>query len=257
MAAGETLLIVARPGSLAAAATATLAFRGESRPMWPGDGRFWGLLAVPIDSDDRAEALAVTFLDASGAALRTLRDEFAVVRLERPVEHIDVVPEQATLLSPESTLRETEIRREQFAPSGSAPAWTGPFAAPAEGSISAPFGVGRSYDDGPVSGYHTGTDYVGETGTPVRAAGPGRVSWTGDMPIRGGSVIVDHGGGVRTGYHHLHRIDVEVGDAVGAGDTLGGLGSTGLSTGPHLHWELTVHGVNVNPETWLSRSFLP
>ena len=258
VAAGETLLVVARPGSLAgAAAAAAIEFRGESRRMLAGDGVFWDLLAVPIDADDRTGSVAVTILDAGGAALRTLRDEFAIVRIERPIDRIEVPTEQESLLGPEPGREEAEIRRAQFAPSGAAPAWTGKFARPVDGPVSAPFGVGRSYDGGPVNSHHSGTDYAGETGEPVRAAGPGRVVWTGAMPIRGNTVIVDHGGGVRTGYHHLDRIGVAVGDAVETGDTLGDLGSTGLSTGPHLHWELLVHGVNVNPETWLSRTFLP
>jgi murein DD-endopeptidase MepM/ murein hydrolase activator NlpD len=75
------------------------------------------------------------------------------------------------------------------------------------------------------------------------------------MPIRGNSVIVDHGGGVKTGYHHLLDTSVVVGQQVEAGALLGHVGSTGFSTGPHLHWELTIFGVNVDPETWTTRVF--
>ena len=76
------------------------------------------------------------------------------------------------------------------------------------------------------------------------------------MPIRGNSVIVDHGAGLMTGYHHLSRIDVAVDDLVQAGTQLGALGATGLTTGPHVHWEVIVHGVNVDPLPWLFNSFL-
>ena len=75
------------------------------------------------------------------------------------------------------------------------------------------------------------------------------------MPIRGNSVIIDHGGGVKTGYHHLRAILVEVGQEVVAGTVVGEMGSTGLSTGPHLHWELTIYGVNVDPKTWTRVDF--
>ena len=107
------------------------------------------------------------------------------------------------------------------------------------------FGSGRSYNGGPVTSFHRGVDYGGNAGDPVLAAAPGRVSWTGAMPLRGNSVIIDHGAGVKTGYHHLSAIGVAVDDVVAAGDVIGELGSTGVSTGPHLHWEVSVHGVNV------------
>ena len=77
------------------------------------------------------------------------------------------------------------------------------------------------------------------------------------MPIRGNTVILDHGAGVRTGYHHLDVTRVEVGQTIEAGVLLGMIGSTGLSTGPHLHWELTIYGVNVDPMTWTRVGFTP
>ena len=122
--------------------------------------------------------------------------------------------------------------------------------------ITAPFGTGRSYNGAPVSSYHRGVDYASPAGDPVLASAPGRVGWVGEMPIRGNSVIVDHGAGLMTGYHHLSRIDVTVDDLVQAGTQLGALGATGLTTGPHVHWEVIVHGVNVDPLPWLFNSFL-
>ena len=77
------------------------------------------------------------------------------------------------------------------------------------------------------------------------------------MPIRGNSVLLDHGAGVVTGYHHLLEIDVRPGQIVDAGDVIAKMGSTGFSTGPHLHWEMTIYGVNVDPMTWTKRAFLP
>jgi murein DD-endopeptidase MepM/ murein hydrolase activator NlpD len=77
------------------------------------------------------------------------------------------------------------------------------------------------------------------------------------MPIRGNTVILDHGAGVRTGYHHLDETRVEVGQVVEAGVVIGLMGSTGLSTGPHLHWEMTIYGVNVDPMTWTRVDFTP
>lgn len=93
-------------------------------------------------------------------------------------------------------------------------------------------------------GYHTGVDYAAPTGTPVIACKFGKVleakdgvSWGDSYGI---SVIIDHGQGVRAVYAHLSKINVKVGDKVGAGDKIGEIGSTGNSTGPHLHLETRI-----------------
>jgi murein DD-endopeptidase MepM/ murein hydrolase activator NlpD len=68
--------------------------------------------------------------------------------------------------------------------------------------------------------------------------------------VRGNAVVLDHGRGVFTGYWHLQKLEVKAGDRVVAGQMLGEVGSTGLSTGPHLHWEMRVRGVAVDPLQW-------
>jgi murein DD-endopeptidase MepM/ murein hydrolase activator NlpD len=76
------------------------------------------------------------------------------------------------------------------------------------------------------------------------------------LQVRGKVVILDHGLGVFSGFWHLSQIDVEVGQVVGRGEKVGLVGSTGLSTGPHLHWEMRVHNVPVFPIQW-TRQELP
>lgn len=108
-----------------------------------------------------------------------------------------------------------------------------------------------------MGNFHSGADLAAEEGTPIAAAAAGRVSWVGAMPIRGNSVILDHGQGVKTGYHHLLEIAVEAGQTLDPGSVVGALGATGLTTGPHLHWELTIWGTNVDPMTWTRQAFVP
>ena len=74
------------------------------------------------------------------------------------------------------------------------------------------------------------------------------------LAVRGNAVILDHGAGLHTGYWHLSKIDVNVGQQVKAGDKLGEVGTTGLSTGAHLHWEMRVGVTPVDPLTWLRRA---
>jgi len=90
----------------------------------------------------------------------------------------------------------------------------------------------------------------------VLAAASGIVVLAEELQVRGRAVILDHGAGVMSGYFHLSEIGVETGDRVSAGQVLGSVGATGLVTGSHLHWEMRVNGVAVNPQDWLGRRFV-
>jgi murein DD-endopeptidase MepM/ murein hydrolase activator NlpD len=117
------------------------------------------------------------------------------------------------------------------------------------------FGNRRSYNNGPYESFHSGLDFCGTVGTELYAVAPGKVTYTDTLIVRGGVVVIDHGWGVYTAYDHLSEILVQPGDIVRTGQVIGLGGDTGRTTGPHLHWEVWVGGVQVNPVDWLSRSF--
>ena len=133
--------------------------------------------------------------------------------------------------------------------------WNGPLLRPNSGEITTIYGV-RRYYNGVFSQdyYHRGVDYAGAYGSPVVAPAAGRVSLVGresqGFIIHGNVVGIDHGQGVASILMHLSRIDVKEGDFVQAGQVIGALGSTGASTGPHLHWGLYVNGQSVDPVPW-------
>jgi murein DD-endopeptidase MepM/ murein hydrolase activator NlpD len=135
--------------------------------------------------------------------------------------------------------------------------WQGLFSYPLQGEFrtTAPFGQRRSYAGGPVTSYHTGHDYGADTGRPVYAPITGTVALAEPLDVRGQVVILDHGLGVFTGFWHLSQIDVEGGQVVGRGERVGLVGNTGLSTGPHLHWEMRVRNVPVDPRQWTRQAF--
>lgn len=127
-----------------------------------------------------------------------------------------------------------------------------PLARPLDGvrTITSEFGV-RSDPFLGIGAMHTGLDFRAEVGDPVHVTGPGRVVSAGRQGGYGLCVDVDHGNGVVTRYGHLSAISVSTGDTVRAGDRIGLAGSTGRSTGPHLHYETRVAGEAVDPRDWL------
>lgn len=124
--------------------------------------------------------------------------------------------------------------------------WTGRFSPPVSGRITSRFG----YRVHPVLGVrklHTGVDFAVPSGTAVRAAGSGVVVHAGWLGAYGNAVIIDHGGGVSTLYGHNSSVRVSVGQSVSQGDVVASSGSTGYSTGPHVHFEVRRGGRPVNP----------
>lgn len=121
---------------------------------------------------------------------------------------------------------------------------------PVEGRIGSTFGPRIHPILGTLRKHH-GVDLSAPEGTPVLAAGPGRVVRAGDAGGYGLLVTLDHGGSLETRYAHLSAIDVAAGDPILRGQVLGRVGSTGLSTGPHLHFELRIGGEPVNPAPWI------
>jgi len=99
--------------------------------------------------------------------------------------------------------------------------------------------------------FHAGVDFGGALMTPITATGPGVVSFAGVRSGYGNTVEVDHGSGMKTRYAHLHRITVRPGERVAVGQRVGGMGTTGRSTGVHLHYEVWVNGRVQNPDRFL------
>ncbi len=113
---------------------------------------------------------------------------------------------------------------------------------------------GFGYRSDPFTGggaMHNGLDFKGPVGTPILAAAPGRISSVGWQGGYGQTIEIDHGQGIMTRYAHLSGYDARVGDMVAAGEKIGRMGSTGRSTGSHLHFEVRINGTAVNPRRFL------
>lgn len=122
---------------------------------------------------------------------------------------------------------------------------------PTEGKISSSFGWRKSPFGGRSEGFHDGLDLANNTGTPIVAAGDGKVIWAGWKPVYGRTIEISHGNGLVTKYGHNSKLLVNVGDKVKKGQTIAIMGTTGRSTGPHLHFSLLKQNVPVDPYIYL------
>lgn len=164
-------------------------------------------------------------------------------------------------LDPSSTEPENNQILSITSPVSATRYWNGIFTSPAvyPDEFTSFYGTRRTYfglnSDLVVEGFHTGLDFAGGEGLQIFAPAPGRVVFSGPLTVRGNATIIDHGWGVYSGFWHQSERYVSVGDLVEQGQVIGLVGGTGRVTGPHLHWEVWVNGVQVNPLDWLDQAY--
>lgn len=217
--------------------------------FWEENGIWYALQGVRNDAPLGARHVSVSAVTAGGATL-TAADDYTVVAGEFSVTRITLPPGQEGLLDP--TVMNTEWQQLLGITARVTPAryWDGPFILPAVGPVSDHFGTRRSYNGGPATDPHQGTDIGASAGAAVVAANTGKVVFAGEWMVRGNAVIVDHGQGVFSGYYHMSKILVGVGDTVLKGQIIGNVGETGMSTAPHLHWDMIVQSAHTSPLLW-------
>ncbi|HRX03572.1 MAG TPA: peptidoglycan DD-metalloendopeptidase family protein [Anaerolineae bacterium] len=221
------------------------------------DGSWWGLLAIAALAEPGYWPLDLHWVDPASGQETTFTWPVQVVDGGYPTYDIELPPGKGDLLAPDLVQAELERLMALWKADETQPVWRGRFIRPISEDYltSAPYGQRRSYNGGPVSGYHTGQDFAAPEGVPVLAPASGTVVLAEPLDVRGNAVVIDHGAGVFTGYWHLSQIDVQAGQQVKPGDQLGLVGTTGLSTGNHLHWEMRVHGIAVDPLQWTGKVF--
>lgn len=225
-----------------------------------GDG-FLALVGFDAFSEPGMRMVQITGQGSGEGRLSTwrpLQQAIEVADAGYETQYVVVGPELEPLLAPEVRAEEDAFLQTIFSQSADEQLWEGLFQMPITDTntvVSAGYGDSRSYNNGPVEIFHTGIDFPVPTGTPVLAPADGVVVFADLLELRGMVVIVDHGLGVMTAFFHLSEILVNVGDEVVVGQPLGAVGTTGLSSGPHLHWDLRVHGVAVDPTQWTRQPF--
>jgi len=136
--------------------------------------------------------------------------------------------------------------------------WAAPFKFPVDDPCpGSTFGNRRTYNNGAYHYYHTGVDFsvCKANNLNIYAPAPGIIIYTGLLPSKGNYTVIDHGWGVYSCYAHQSQFKVAVGDHVNAGDIIGVIGSTGRALGPHLHWEVWVNHIPIDPLAWTRNNF--
>lgn len=158
------------------------------------------------------------------------------------------LPEDRVMLNPADLCRaeRENDKLEEIFQTVSDKLWDGSFTSPLENELSTLYGTKRIMNGKWVS-VHRGVDIKGQEGEEVRASNNGRVALTEELFFGGNTIILDHGQGIFTMYMHLSGMKVNIGDIVSKGDVIGIVGSSGRSSGPHLHFGAKVTNINVNP----------
>ncbi|MGE5251988.1 MAG: peptidoglycan DD-metalloendopeptidase family protein [Bacteroidota bacterium] len=174
----------------------------------------------------------------------------------------EIIPlNDPTTIDPAVTEPELKQIQQIVSGAGAERFWSGIFTAPSAypDCFTSRYGTRRTYTvvntTTELPGFHTGLDFCGGEGLPITAPADGRVVFAGPLTVRGNATIVDHGWGIYSGFWHQSEIRVQPGEMVKQGQLIGLVGGTGRVTGAHLHWEVWVNGVQVNPLDWLNRSF--
>jgi murein DD-endopeptidase MepM/ murein hydrolase activator NlpD len=216
------------------------------------EGKWVALQGIHAQAKPQAYPFTLTVTLADGRTV-LFQQDVLVVSGNYPTEPDLKVPPET--LDPDTIASESEQVRSIVAPFTEERYWDGLFLVPATKGITSLFGNRRSYNNGSYYSFHTGVDFAGLEKDPIRAPAAGRVIFTGPLTICGNTTIIDHGWGIYSRFCHQHTIEVQVGEMVQPGQEIGLIGHTGRADGPHLHWEVWVGGIQVNPLTWLKTIF--
>lgn len=226
------------------------------------------VFAVPLETPPDMGSLVVSLPPAAPASQEAGR-AFQVVKRSLRVEEIVLTPAMETIKTASDPVRDEQARRYAALLASAHPDAVfldGSFQRPvASDRYTAFFGDSRTYrypNGAQETGYHWGIDFGVPSGTPVRAPARGRVALAENRISTGWTVVLEHLPGMYTIYMHMGKLAVAAGDLVEARQLLGSSGATGFATGPHLHWEMRIDNVAVDPEALVpappgSRRFMP
>jgi len=166
-------------------------------------------------------------------------------------EHIKLKPKKYKISQDKpSRNNENRLIGKKFNTISSSKTFSGQFLWPVDGRISSDFGTQRVYNNTP-GWSHSGTDISAELDTPIKASQSGTVILAKSLKVHGNTIMINHGWGIISIYNHLNKLNVKTNDKLQKGDIIGTVGSTGIATGTHLHFGISIQSVRVNPKDWV------
>ena len=204
------------------------------------DGDFYALLALDMRTPPASYDLAVTARSADADIAFAL--QVAVEPAGFILQEFDLPADRAHLVAADVEAAELDFLAQLTAEISSKPLWDASgFELPLDAPLASPFGSFRTLN-GARQTRHTGWDQPAAIGTPIHAMAAGKVVYADRLQIRGNYILIDHGLGIYSGYAHFSELLARAGQSVAAGQIIGSSGSTGRSSGPHLHWEIAANG---------------
>ena len=217
-------------------------------PLTQGSRSIYAFIGIDADDPPGAHRMDVEFILENGSR-GALQEQLTIVAADWSVDSVNVPTAfLAQLLDPATTSRELGFLQSIYSGYTPQKLWKSEesWRLPVNGILTTRFGEVRSYNGSEPSGHHSGTDIGAADGDPVLATNSGRVAMARQLELRGNMVVIDHGGGLFSGYAHMRSFSVAEGQMVEAGEPVGEVGTSGLSTGAHLHWEMSAGGVLVD-----------
>ncbi len=260
---GEPLLVFLDSDRTVVSASATLLGQtAELRPTQPSrtappdpvvadGGSVFAFLGIDVQTEPGPHVLIVK-VRKKGGLIETVRKELLVVDRKFPSTRLTLDPNYVTPPAPLQARIKREAGLVALALSVVTPEWLGdgPFVLPNDAPSWSNFGQ-RRLNNNVLQSLHTGVDLRVPFGEPIKAANAGRVAMASDLYMGGKTVIIDHGLGVFSTYGHMSELLVKRGETVKKGQTIGLCGTTGRSTGPHLHWSVKIFSARIDPDAML------
>ena len=207
----------------------------------PSKDSFRAVLGIDLSTEPGTYTLDISINGTTlSRAVTVIKKAYPVQKLTLPKDMVELSPEN------EARAEREQLKMAAVWPNETERVWAGDFINPRQGKIVTKFGVRRVINKIPKSP-HSGVDVEAEEGEEVRAPNNGVAVLIDDQFFSGKSVILDHGQGIYTMFFHLSKILVAPGQRVKKGDVIGLVGSTGRSTGAHLHWGVRMQGARVDP----------
>jgi len=229
-------------------------FRGKSFPLFIAAPHKWEvLIGTDIGTPTGNYLLSYSGKTINGNIIK-LATTLNVVAGQFRSSIIKIPAAKKSIATPSNISNEASVIGPFFNQKTAVKRWDSYFGWPVQGQITTPYGANRVYDNGAMSWWHRGVDIYAPRGTPVLAPNAGKILLSRTFASHGQTIMIDHGHSVVSIYNHLSKRLVQKGDLVKKGSKIGLVGDSGIATGPHLHWGVSVGNVRVDPLFWLSNN---